>query len=112
MCVHTERDGRILVPELPTYVRDRRPVLEQQRCKGVTHLVRTAPIEFGGIENPVERLADVRLIERSADHGRKHPIRPWSADLQPRPIRLPPPDAQGHLELPRQVYATALMVLG
>jgi hypothetical protein len=60
--IDTQGDRRILVPQLATHVRDGRAVLQLQRCERVPHLVRSASIEFGRVEDAIERLPNVRLI--------------------------------------------------
>jgi hypothetical protein len=51
------------------------PGLQQQGRERMAHLVWTAPMEFGGVENPIEHSPDVRFIERGAGDGREDPRR-------------------------------------
>ena len=74
MCVHPERDGCVLVPELPTCIRDGRPVLQQLRGERVTHLMRAATVQAGSVQHAVERLSDVGFVEGGAADGRKDPL--------------------------------------
>ena len=74
MRVDTQRDRRVSVAELPAHIRNRRPVLQQQRCEGVPHLVWTAAMETRGVQHAVERLAHVRFVERRAGGGYEYPF--------------------------------------
>jgi hypothetical protein len=50
--------------ELSTHVGDRGTFSQQQAGEGVPHLMRTAVVQAGGIQQPIERFPDVRFIER------------------------------------------------
>jgi hypothetical protein len=100
MRVHAEGNRRVPVAELPTHVGDRRAVVKEQACERVPHLVRTTTVEAGSIQNPVERLADVRLIERGTSDGGEHPFREQLPMLQPRSALLAPPQPKHCPQLP------------
>lgn len=69
--------------ELAADVRDGRTVLKQQGREGVAHLVRATAVQLHGVKDPIERLPDVRLVERRARHGQEHPVRERLSVLQP-----------------------------
>ena len=41
----------------------------------MAHLMRAAQVQAGGVEHPVERLADIGFIERAAGDGGEGPLR-------------------------------------
>jgi len=64
--VNLQRDRRILVPELPAHVRHGLADVDEERAVGVAHLMRAAAMQLRLVEDLVERLADVRFVERRA----------------------------------------------
>src|SRR5439155_278562 len=109
--VDAERDGRVLVSELATHVRDGHAIRQEQRREGVPHLVGTAAIEPGSVKDSIQGLADVGFIQRGARHRREHPIREGSPCLEPQGALLAPPEPQDCPKLTRQVDTAALVVL-
>jgi hypothetical protein len=71
--------------------------------------MRATTTEFGGIQDSVKRLPHIRLVERGARNRREHPVRERAPDLEPRAALLTPPQTQRSAELPREVYAPALV---
>jgi len=77
----------------------------------VPHLMRSATMHAGAVENSVERFANVRFIERRSRHGREHPLGKRTADGEPGRALLPAPEPQRRRQLVRQIDAPALMIL-
>src|SRR5881409_3160725 len=89
--VDAERDRRILVSELTAHIRDGLSGLEQQRCKCMSHLMRSPAVQFSFVENLVERFSDVGFIERRTRGGREDPFRSRQSMVEPLRVFLTAP---------------------
>lgn len=59
--------------ELPAHVRHGLADVDEERPECVTHLMRTALMQLGLVEDLIERLAYVRFVEGAARGRRKTP---------------------------------------
>ena len=91
--VDPQRNRRVFVPELIADVCNRLTRLQQQRRECVPHLMGTATVQFGLVENLIAGLPRVRLIERRArgrrntQSGRGRPCFDNSTVFRPRESR-------------------------
>jgi len=68
-------------------------------------------VRAGAVEDAIERLADVRFVERRSGDRRKHPLGKRTADREPGGALLASPQPRRGGQLIREVYASTLMVL-